>query len=380
VALNYLTQYYSLMANIIIDARELRTSTGRYIERLLHYLQQLESEHEFIVLLKPADMAGWVPTNSRFTKIACPHKEFTFDEQTGYLSQLNKIRTEHSSDLVHFALPQQPILYRGKTVTTIHDLTTMRFINPAKQALVFKLKQQVYKYVVKRAAQKSAAVIAISKFTQSDLVTFTGIDPAKIIVTYEAADVISTPPTPLKNLQKKQFIMYIGRPTPHKNLERLVEAFALLRPSHPELVLVLAGKKDANYERIEANISPELRPHVYFTDFVDEGQLRWLYEHCSAYVFPSLSEGFGLPGLEAMIHGAPVVSSNATCLPEIYGEAAHYFDPLDVPGMADAINEVLTDQDLRKKMIFAGLDQAHKYSWKRMAEQTLAVYNKVLED
>jgi len=113
---------------------------------------------------------------------------------------------------------------------------------------------------------------------------------------------------------------------------------------------------------------------------VSEGELRWLYEHCAAYVFPSLSEGFGLPGLEAMQHGAPVVSSNATCLPEVYGDAAHYFDPLDVQAMADAINEVITDKDLRARLIAAGHTQAATYSWKRMAEQTLAVYKTALTD
>jgi glycosyltransferase involved in cell wall biosynthesis len=99
-----------------------------------------------------------------------------------------------------------------------------------------------------------------------------------------------------------------------------------------------------------------------------------------AYIFPSLSEGFGLPGLEAMTHGAPVVSSNATCLPEIYGDAAHYFDPLSVEAMVIAISEVLNDKALRQKLITAGQMQVNKYSWQRMAEQTLDVYRKVLED
>jgi glycosyltransferase involved in cell wall biosynthesis len=141
---------------------------------------------------------------------------------------------------------------------------------------------------------------------------------------------------------------------------------------------VLAGKKDANYQRIEALVQKNGTTGVIFTDFVSEGQLRWLYESCAAYVFPSLSEGFGLPGLEAMQHGAPVVSSDATCLPEIYGAAAHYFDPLDPQAMADAINEVLTDKVLRQKLVAAGGDQVKKYSWQRMAEQTLELYQQAL--
>jgi glycosyltransferase involved in cell wall biosynthesis len=113
-----------------------------------------------------------------------------------------------------------------------------------------------------------------------------------------------------------------------------------------------------------------------FTDFINEGELRWLYEHSAAYVFPSLSEGFGLPGLEAMIHGTPVVSSDATCLPEVYGDAAHYFDPRDVRDMAAKISDVLTDSKLRQDLIKKGTAQAAKYSWQRMAEQTLEIYSK----
>lgn len=355
------------MSRIVIDGRELRTSSGRYVERLLHYLQAIDHDNDYLVLLKPQDMPGWQPSNPRFTAVACPHKEFSFAEQLALKRQIKKLR----ADLVHFTFPQQPIWYHGPAVTTIHDLTTLRFTNPDKNPLIFRLKQRVYAWVIKRAARKSVAVITGSQFVKDDIVRFAGIDPAKVTVTYEAADPISEAPEPLPALTGKQFIMYVGRPTPHKNLERLIEAFESLKARHPDLLLVLAGKKDANYRRIEASV---VNKAVIFTDFVSEGGLRWLYEHCAAYVFPSLSEGFGLPGLEAMQHGAPVVSSDATCLPEIYGQAAHYFDPLDVTAMADAINEVLTDKQLRTELIKNGHAQAKRYSWQRMAEQTLAVY------
>ena len=182
----------------------------------------------------------------------------------------------------------------------------------------------------------------------------------------------------MAEIEGKQFVMYVGRPSPHKNLERLIQAFKLLKAQHPDLILVLAGKRDANYRRVEAAVETQEIKNVVFTDFVSEGQLRWLYEQTLAYVFPSLSEGFGLPGLEAMLHGAPVVSSNATCLPEVYGEAAHYFDPTDVQAMADAINEVLTDKVLRDALIQKGRLQAAKYSWQRLAGQTLEIYKQAL--
>ena len=363
------------MALVAIDAREYSTSTGRYIERLLHYLMQTKSEHQFLVLLKPGDMDKFKPTNLNFKAVECDYKEFSASEQTGFKKLLDGL----GADLVHFGMTQQPVRYRGKTVTTIHDLTTLRFYNPDKNRVVFGIKQKVYAQVIKKAARKAEAIITPSEFVKNDLVKFSGINPAKVAVTYEAADAIKEAPTPLPDLQNSKFIMYVGRPTPHKNLERLIEAFSSLRATHPDLKLVLVGKKDANYSRIEADVLKRGIKGVVFSGFVSEGQLGWLYENTEAYVFPSLSEGFGLPGLEAMVHGAPVVSSNATCLPEIYGEGARYFDPLNVGDMENAINSVLTDGKLRKKLIYLGHKQASKYSWKRMAEQTLEVYNKALK-
>ncbi len=364
------------MKRIAIDARELRTSTGRYMERLLHYLQQIDRKHEYIVLLKPNDIASWNPEHSNFNKHVCPHDEFGFSEQIGFKKQLDGLRP----DLVHFGMVQQPIWYRGKVVTTIHDLTTMRFSNPSKNTALYTFKQQVYKYVVWRAAHKSSRILVPSDFVAGDVMRFTGISRDKITVTHEAADPIKARPVPMKKLVGRKFLLYVGRPTPHKNLGRLIDAFAALQAEHPKLILVMAGRKDANYQRIEDEAYVRGVKNLYFPGFISEGQLRWLYERCEAYVFPSLSEGFGLPGLEAMRHGAPVVSSDATCLPEIYDQAAHYFDPSDTVSMADAINEVLTDKPLRDDLIKKGRSQVKKYSWRKMAEQTLQVYEDALGD
>jgi glycosyltransferase involved in cell wall biosynthesis len=356
---------------IVIDARESGTSTGRYIDKLVEQLAMLKPSEQVTVFTKTPRLGFMMKAAPDFTVVASDIEEFTFAEQIGFKHQLNNLR----ADLVHFGMTQQPVLYRGRTVTTVHDLTTARFENPDKNWLVFRCKQLVYRWVIKRVARKSAALITPSQFVKDDLVDFTGVNPDKVTVTYEAADRIEDAAEPLANLKGERFIMYVGRPTPHKNLERLIAAFEQL--DQPDLYLVLAGKKDANYRRIEANVKV---PNIVFTDFITDGQLRWLYENCQAYVFPSLSEGFGLPGLEAMAHGAPVVSSNATCLPEIYGAAAHYFDPFDVNAMAAAIGHVLADADLRAEMIKRGHAQVKKYSWKRTAKQTLAVYDKVLKN
>lgn len=360
---------------IVIDARESGTSTGRYIDNLVAHLYKLQPAHDFTILTKPHRVDYMASAAPNYTILESSYKEFTFQEQIGLLRQINKLRP----DLVHFAKDHQPVCYRGKTVTSMLDLTTMRFTNPDKQHLVFKLKQLVYKWVVKRVARRSTAIVTISEYVKQDIVDYAGVPGDKITVTHLAADMISDSPVSVSSVGDKKFLMYVGRPTPHKNLERLIQAFKELKGQHPNLHLVLAGKVDANYRTIQQNVQTEQITNIIFTDLISDGQLRWLYEHCEAFVFPSLSEGFGLPGLEAMVHGAPVVSSNATCLPEVYGQAAHYFDPIDVQAMTDAINEVITDKELRQKLIEAGRAQAAKYSWQRTAEQTVAVYNNVLK-
>ncbi len=363
------------MSKIVIDARESGTSTGRYEDKLIEHLHGLKTTHKFVILTKQHRMDFMHKIAPKFTAVECPYKEFTFAEQLDLLKQLRKLEP----DLVHFGMAQQPILYRGKAVTTMHDLTTARFRNPSKNWLLFTIKQLVYKWVNKIAARKSRAVITASEFVKDDVAKFAHINSRKITVTYEAAEPIIDKATPVDEVVNQQFIMYVGRPMPHKNLARLIEAFNLIRQSRPALKLVLAGRLDDNYRRIERHVLHEKIKNVVFTDFVSDGQLRWLYEHTEAYVFPSLSEGFGLPGLEAMVAGAPVVSSNATCLPEVYKDGAEYFDPLSVEDMASAIGRVLDDDKLSAQLVRHGHAVAAKYSWQRTAQETLAVYNQVLE-
>jgi glycosyltransferase involved in cell wall biosynthesis len=362
------------MSKIILDARESGTSSGRYLDKLVDNLNQLQPQHDIVLLAKAHRLDYLTSIAPAFTVIETPFQEFTFGEQIGFKRQIEGL----GADLVHFPMVQQPVWYRGRVVTTIQDLTTIRFRNPTKNPVIFWAKQQVYKWLNKRVAHQSVALITPTQFVKDDIAAYAHVDPAKITVTLESADIIPDTPTPVAAVGNKTFIMYTGRPTPHKNLGRLIEAFQLLQKSHPDLYLVLVGKKDANYRLHETRVQAAGIQQVIFTDFVSDAQLRWLYEHCAAYVFPSLSEGFGLPGLEAMAHGAPVASSNATCLPEVHGDAAYYFDPLNVADMAAKIAEILDKPEVRLQLIARGRQQAAKYSWRRMAEQTLAVYEQAL--
>jgi len=364
------------MMKLVIDARESGTSTGRYVDKLIEYLNKLKPDYKVVILTTKPRLEFMSKLAPHFEVIESHYKEFTFAEQIGLLRQLNKLQP----DLVHFPMIQQPILYRGKVVTTMQDLTTVRFRNPSKNWLVFVIKQQVYKLVTYWAAHKSARLMTPSEYVKEDVARYTRINSRKVTVTLEAADAIPDPPEAIADLDGKPFLMYVGRPQPHKNLERLIEAFAILRQTNPNLRLVLAGKKDALYRQLKKQTELRGIKNVLFTGFVSEGQLRWLYEHTSAYIFPSLSEGFGLPGLEAMIHGAPLVSSDATCLPEVYKDAAVYFDPLNIEEMASVISNVLSDEPLRKHLIARGKVVAGGYSWQRTAQQTLDVYKEVLGD
>lgn len=362
------------MERVVIDARESGTSTGRYVDKLIEYLHKLEPEYEIIVLTKSPRIEFMKTIAPGFGVVKSNYKEFTFAEQLGFLRQLNGLKP----DLVHFSMSQQPVLYRGKVITTIHDLTTARFNNPAKNWLMFKFKQLIYRRVIRRVVRKSEMLITPSNWVKYDVAQFANIPPSKITVTYEAADKILDNPQPIDDLSDQKFIMYVGRPQPHKNLRRLVRAFSEVQLTRPKLKLALVGKKDANFELLKKYVHHRDISGVVFTDFVSEGQLRWLYENAQAYVFPSLSEGFGLPGLEALAHDLPLVASRATCLPEIYKDAAIYFDPLSTSDMAEKIKTVLEDKELIAKLRQKGPKLAAQYSWQRTAQQTLAIYNKAL--
>jgi glycosyltransferase involved in cell wall biosynthesis len=363
------------MAKIVIDARELRTSTGRYVERLLYYLQKEDTANDYVVLLSPQDFDTWEPSAKNFTKVVCKYKEFTFGEQLGYAWMLYKLK----ADLVHFAMIQQPLLYFKRSVSTFHDLTTVRFRNPNKPAWVFWAKLPPYWLVIQIAARKNKLLITPTRYVKKDIVRFTRIKADKVVTTYEAADEFKEPAKPVTALVGKDFIMYIGRPQPHKNLGRLIKAFGALKKKHPNLKLVLVGKKDPVHDmHLETAKQLGVAKDVIFTGFVSDGELRWMFQQCQAYIFPSLSEGFGLPALEAMVHGAPVVSSNATCLPEVYGDAAAYFDPKSLLDMTKKIDEVISNTELRSKLVAKGYRQAKKYSWKKMTDETIEVYEESL--
>ena len=361
------------MAHIAIDARIINSSTGRYVERLVTHLQDVDKKNQYSILVRAKDRSFWTPTADNFTVRVADFDNYSFGEQLGF----KKFLDELGADLVHFCMPQQPLLYSGKKVTTFHDLTLLKTYNSDKNWLVFHAKQKIGRFAFIQALKSNNHIIAVSQFTKQELLSLTDIEPSKITVTHEASDVDTTTPKKL-SLPFKKYILYVGQQSDYKNIKRLGDAHQLLREKYPGLGLVLAGKKNAASLSNEKYFATQNYKDIHFTDFIPDNQLSWLYTHAEAYVFPSLMEGFGLPGLEAMGYDTPVISSNATCLPEVYGKAAHYFDPLDTSDIAHAIDDVLSDETLQAHLVKQGKKQLKKYSWHKMAKETHAVYEKAL--
>lgn len=366
--------------HIVIDARIRPSSTGRYVDRLLEHLQRIDTSNRYTVLLDPKDM--WQPTGENFTTLACPFKKFSFNpmDQITFARFLQGLQPE----LVHFAMtPQEPVFYRGKRVTTTHDLTMLRFTRAGRlPAPVHWARMAGYRWLFKQSHKKSEAIIVPTNYVREDLINLDPTTADKIVVTYESSEPpVADKAQPLKGV-KKPFIMHVGSPFPHKNIDRLVAAFELLKADQPNLQLVLAGKKEFYFDLLiqeKINTSP-FKKDIIVPGFIEDSELKWLYENAACYVLPSLSEGFGLPGLEAMAHETPLASSDATCLPEVYGDAARYFDPLDIHSIAVVVNEILTDASLANKLRTLGKKRLSLYSWEKMAKETFSIYKKVLDE
>lgn len=362
--------------HIVIDARIRRASTGRPIHWLVESLQDIDHVNRYTILVEPDD--DWQMHSPAFTTLPCPYPQFSLNplHQFGFAWQLYTLKP----DLVHFTMTQQPLLYFGRIVTMTHDTTMYHFVRRGRTPLpVYKLKMGLYRFLVWWSHRKSNRIIVPARTVAEEFMQLQPFTKKKLVVTYEA---VGVPPKvksiPLQGLSG-DFILYVGTAFPHKNLQKLVEAFDILHAKQPHLQLVFAGKKESHYEELERFIAG--RPsaaNITIAGFVPDGTLRWLMEHCGAYVFPSLSEGFGLPPLDAMTYGAPVVSSKASVMPEIYGDAAHYCDPYSAEDIAAKVHDVLNDPKLRTRLIEAGAEQVKKYSWIKMAKETLDVYQDVL--
>jgi len=367
---------------IVIDARLFGpkhfTGIGRYIEELVLGLEKLDRDNDYVVLLGRKNFDLYRPASPNFTKMLVPYPHYSVAEQLLMPWVLYRLRP----DLVHFPHFNLPLLYIGRRVTTIHDLTTILYASRARPGLLGRLKQLKRlpaQWLFWWAAKTSQAVITPTEYVKAVLVERYHLPLPRVTVTLEGIpDRLLVVPAEPKLLPKHPFLFYIGTYYPHKNIARLVDAFAVIVAKRPSLQLVLAGKVDYTYEAVRAQVHLlGLSDKVVFAGYVTEGELAWYYAHAESYVFPSLSEGFGLPGLEAMSYGTPVIAARASCLPEVYGEAAAYMAPDDTAAMAADILSVINDPGRLEDLSQAGYAQIHHFSWEQMARLTLAVYRSV---
>ena len=370
--------YIKMTKHIVIDARIRRSSTGRYVDRLLSHLQDIDKDTRYSVLLQPDD--PWKPKAGNYTVVPCKYAQFSLNpfEQFGFAWQLYKLK----ANIVHFSMNQQPVLYFKPVITTTMDFTMLRYTRAGKTPLpIFWLKMTGYRFLFWLSNKRSKAIITITDYVKNELETTYPKTKGKITTTLLASEPPLTEAAvkPEGVVKNDKFLFAVGTAFPHKNLDGLVLAHKLLLKKHPNLKLYMAGKKEYYYNQLDTFIEQNTNTSLVSTlGFITDAELKYMYENAACYVFPSFSEGFGLPALEAMVHSAPVASSNATCLPEVCGSAAHYFDPHSPADMAKAIDDILINNTLRAALVKKGHARVKQFSWDRMAQQTLDVYKSVL--
>lgn len=270
-------------------------------------------------------------------------------------------------------VPEAMLLSFVPQVVVAHDLIPLYFPESFPRQYLY------FRYILPLILRRSQAIIAVSENTKRDIMTCYGIEAGRIHVVPNGLDAsayrLGIDAAGIKRrYDLDAYLLFVGNMLPHKNLQRLIRAFASIALKFPH-TLVIAGNKDARYHpRLEAEARDlGVADRVVFLDYVPLAELPALYAGADAFVLPSLYEGFGLPILEAMACGIPVVASRIGALPEVAGEAAALIDPHDVPGMASALEAVLGDRELRAGMRRRGLEQAARFSWRNTAMQILRI-------
>lgn len=359
---------------------------GRYTQKLIEELEKTDKENDYLIFLRRENFDDYQPYNPNFKKALAPWACYSLAEQLFFPWQLYC----HKIDLMHFTHFNAPMFYIKPFVMTIHDLILQRFPT-VKKSLIGRLKYFFknfgYKLAIRLAVRRAKKIITVSQWVKDDIINSFGVAPDKIKVIYEGApETVNSKQSTVnsdivleKYKIKKPYLLYVGNAYPHKNLVRLAEAFKLLRAvQYPALQLVLVGGEDYFYKKLKKENCDEagicFGGGVIFAGFVPDKELACLYQEAAFYIFPSLCEGFGLPPLEAMAYGTPVAASSATCLPEILGQAALYFNALDIEDMAKKISQALLNESFRRRLVAIGFEQVQKYSWQKMAKETKALY------
>lgn len=367
---------------IAIDARFVGNGSGlgRYTYKLLEYILKIDRKNEYKIILYPQDKKLINFSYGNYELLGVDYVHYSIGEQLGFWWWLRRL----NCDLVHFANFNHPILYRGKFVVTIHDLTLLFYPGRVRRKWV---SEWGYMMTMKNAVRRASKVICISEFTKKDVIKYLNAPLEKVSVVYEAPDErikkVEDKSQIIRIKKKfgitKPYFLYVGQWRVHKNLVRLIEAFDIIRQNGMESQLLLVGKEDPRYPEVRETIKKsKFEKDIIITGFVPDEDFNAIYTGALTFVFPSLYEGIGLPPLEAMNCGIPVISSEASCMPEILQQAVLYFNPYDVKEIAFAMEKIYHNDNLRLELIAKGYDLIKKYSWEKMARETLLIYDKVL--
>ena len=367
---------------IAIDARKLHDfGIGTYIRNVLIGLARIDQETEYIVLCRPRDADAVNDLGANFRAVPETAQPYSLGEQVWIPLSLVRERA-HLLHEPHYVLPPA---VRCRTVVTIHDCIHLMF----PQYLPGKLAHVYARVSMWSAVHKADRILTVSEASKKDILRFFTVDPDKVSVIYNAIDErFLAPPDEERMDQVRQryqldhpFLLYVGNIKPHKNIERLIDAFGRARASGlDDLRLIIIGDEISKYPPLRQAVHRHrLDKHVRFLGFQPYDTLAAFYRLARAFVFPSLYEGFGLPPLEAMACGTPVVTSNVSSLPEIAGGAAILVDPYDPQSIAEGIKRAVCDETTRAELIARGLARARDFSWAQSVSAIHRIYMEVLE-
>ncbi|MFC1640629.1 glycosyltransferase family 4 protein [Patescibacteria group bacterium] len=368
-----------------IDARAFSTSwtgIGRYLRNLTRELVVIDQPYKFVVFLPPQEMDSFDAPNDRVKKVSVDIPHYSWQEQIFFKRYIGREKI----DLMHFPHFNIPLTYRKPFVATIHDLTLSFFPGQKMTGFVHRIG---YQMAIRHAATHSSKVIAVSNNTKRDLEQLMDIDQSKVHVIYESVEFdkyhTNHDPEEIQRVTRssgirKPFLLYAGVWRSHKNILGMLEGFRKILDRGLDYQLVITGKPDPHYPEIQDKIERmNLGNNVVLPGFVSDSELPLLYAGAGLFLFPSFYEGFGLPPLEAMASGTPVVSSNTSAMPEVLNDAVEFFDPYDTEDMARSLEKVLRNQSYQEELRNKGLVHVKQFSWKKMADETLKVYKSVLK-
>ncbi len=360
----------------------INSGIGRYSFELLKAMllenKNSNTNDDFVVFYhdknhNPEDLKVLQELGAELVKTNIGH--YSFAEQI----RLPRILNQYNLDLMHFPNFNVPVWYRKPFVVTIHDTIHHKISGQNKSRL---WKFYAYKYIIEKAAQNSEVILTVSEVAKQEIIKYLNIDEDKIVVTYEAPtevlkNNVDVSKVKQKFLLSRPYFLFVGTLERKKNITTLTKAFDIFLNKHKfDMDLVIAGKVDRHYPEVKdqaMDISHHNR--LVFTGFVEETDQAALYQGAYAFITASLHEGFGLPGLEAMQYGLPVLASNTPVFNEVYDNGAIYFDPLNPEDIAEHMELIAKDTQFHAQMQEKSLARAEKFTWNETAKKTLEVYH-----